>query len=84
MNGMELKVEPRHIFGAILLIIGVVVILISVFQAFFGSENILSLMGTVYNETEAFVKVFAWFFSLLIECIGGYFIASIGMKIIKK
>jgi hypothetical protein len=84
MGGMELKVEPKHIFGAILVTIGIVVILISVFQAFFGSENILSLMGTELNETEAFVKVFAWFFSLLIECVGGYFVASIGMKIIKK
>lgn len=84
MSEIELKVELKQIFGIILLFFGIVVIMVAVFGAFSGSEHILILMGTELTETEAFVKVFAWFFALLIEALGGYFIASIGMKIIKK
>ena len=84
MSGFELKIEPRHIFGSILIIIGVMVILHSVFVAVIGIEGILNLIGTELTETEAMIEVFGWFFGLLIEALGGFFVAFIGTKVIKK
>ena len=84
MNEFELKIEGRTVFGFIFILLGVVVILIAVFQAFLGVDPILSLIGTELTDTQAFVEIFGWFFMLLIEVLGGYFLASIGVKVYKK
>lgn len=84
MSEIEFKIEPKIVFGLIFVLLGIVVVFISVVGAFLGYEHISSLMGSELTETEAFVEIFGWFFALLIEALGGYFIASIGMKIIKK
>ena len=84
MNEFELKIEARTVFGFIFILMGVVVIFIALFQAFLGVGHITELIGKELLEYEAMVKVFGWFFMLLIEVLAGYFLASIGVKVYKK
>ena len=84
MNEFELKIEARTVFGFIFILMGVVVVLIALFQAFLGVGYITDVIGSEILEYEAMVKVFGWFFMLLIEVLAGYFLASIGVKVYKK
>jgi len=84
MNDVELKIEARTVFSFIFILMGIIVIFVAIFQAFLGIEHISELMGIELTDTEALIEVFGWFFSLLIEILGGYFLASIGLKIFKK
>ena len=84
MNEFELKIEARTVFGFIFILMGVVVVLIALFQAFLGVGHITGLIRKELLEYEAMVKVFGWFFMLLIEVLAGYFLASIGVKVYKK
>ena len=84
LSEFELKVEGRTVFGFVFILLGVVVILFALFQASLGVDPILNLMGTELTDTQAFVEIFGWFFMLLIEVLGGYFLASIGVKVYKK
>jgi hypothetical protein len=81
---MELKLEPRHIFASILIIIGVIPILHSIFQAVIGIGAIMDLIGTEITELQAFIETLGWFFALLIEALGGFFLSFLGVKIAKK
>ena len=84
MNEFEFKIEARTVFGFIFILLGVVVVFIALFQAFLGVGHITDVIGSEILEYEAMVKVFAWFFMLLIEVLAGYFLASIGVKVYKK
>ena len=84
MNEFELKIEARTVFGFIFILMGVVVILFALFQAFLGVGHITDVIGSEILEYEAMVEVFGWFFMLLIEVLAGYFLASIGVKVYKK
>lgn len=89
ISEFEFKIEARTVVGFIVVIFGLIVIFISVFGGFMGIGHITSLIGEItetegITETQALIEVFGWFFSLLIACLGGFFIASIGTKIIKK
>jgi len=84
MNDVELKIEARTVFSFIFILIGIVVIFVAIFQAFLGIEHISELMRIELTDTEALIEVFGWFFSLLIEILGGFFLASIGVKVFKK
>ena len=79
MSEIEVKIEPRTIFGFVFIIIGVVVILITVIQAFLNMEDLSTL-----TETEAFIEVLQWLFVMLVKLIGGFFLALIGLKVFKK
>jgi len=84
LNEFELKIEARTVFGFIFILLGVVVILFALFQAFLGVGHITDVIGSEILEYEAMVEVFGWFFMLLIEVLAGYFLASIGVKVYKK
>ena len=71
-----------------LIIIGIIVIVFAVFQGIFYDRE-LSVLGETPRERsalglEALGPPLMWFFTLLTELVGGFFLATIGMKIIKK
>jgi len=79
MSEISLKIEPRTVFAFIFIIVGVIVILIAVVQAFLGIEDL-----SEFTNAEAYIQVLAWLFVMVVKLIGGFFLASIGLKIFKK
>jgi len=85
---MKLTTQSERTLAFILVIIGVIVIISSVFQAFL-CEKELALFGEALREEgltefEALSHNLMWIITVLAELVGGFFLASIGMKIIKK
>ena len=76
---MKTRLEP--ILAFTLIAIGIVVILHAIFCAYCYTGG---LSFSVETEFEALGHNSMWFFSLLTELVGGFFLASIGTKIIKK
>ena len=78
----------EKVLALILIIIGVLSIVFGVFQAFFF-ERELSVFGETLRE-ESMLELRAlghnslWFLTLLIQLVGGFFSALIGIMIIKK
>lgn len=81
---VELKLDPRTVFAFVLIFIGVIVILHGVYRALVDVDQFSSLIGTEITQVEAYVQTLTWFFGLLIEILGGFFLALIGTRIIKK
>jgi len=98
MPEIEVKLTPKALFGHVLVIIGVIIILYAVFQASITFTTIMKFIDklmpsptiTVWREqfqaTEmpGFIETLGWFFMLIIELLGGFFIASIGIRVAKK
>lgn len=98
MIAMEVKLEARTLFGYVLVIIGVMIILFTVLQAYVNigrtMEFINELMPgptiTIWRqqfeatEMPGFIETLGLFLMLTIELLAGFFIASIGVKIAKK
>jgi len=85
---MKLTIQSERTLAFILVIIGVIVIIFSVFQVFL-CETELALFGEALREKgltkfEALGHNLTWILTVLAELVGGFFLASIGMKIIKK
>ena len=85
---MKLTIRFERSLALTLIIIGVIVIIFSVFQAFL-CEKELALLGETLREQgltkfEALGHNLTWILTVLAELVGGFFLASIGMKIIKK
>jgi hypothetical protein len=85
---MKLTIQSERALAFILVIIGVIVIIFSVFQAFL-CEKELALFGEALREKgltefEALSHNLMWIITVLAELVGGFFLASIGMKTIKK
>jgi len=76
---MEVKIEPRTVFGFIFIILGVIVILIAVIQAFLPMEDISTL-----TVDQALVESLRLLFVLVVKLIGGFFLAVIGLRVFKK
>ena len=82
------RIHFERVLAPVLVIIGVIVIVFAVFQGFFYNRE-LSVIGEPPREgsglgLEALGHPLMWFFTLLTELVGGFFLATIGMKIIKK
>ena len=87
MTEMELKIRLRTIIGIILISIGVIIILYGVFQAYIHASQIEALWEGGPGpdiQMQKWVESFYWFFTMVIELLAGFFIASIGTKITKK
>lgn len=89
MSEIEFKIGARTILGIVLLCVGIALILLVVVQAIGGTNHITDLIRTQViedriGENEAFIRVMAWFFALVIESVCGFFIGSFGIKIMKK
>ncbi|MDH5461898.1 MAG: hypothetical protein OEZ29_07830 [Candidatus Bathyarchaeota archaeon] len=85
---MKLTTQSERTLAFILVIIGVIAIIFSVFHAFL-CEKELALFGETLREKgltefEALSHNLMWIITVLAELVGGFFLASIGMKIIKK
>lgn len=85
---MKLTTQSERTLAFILVIIGVIVIIFSVFHAYL-CEKELALLGEILREKgltefEALSHNLMWIITVLAELVGGFFLASIGMKIIKK
>jgi hypothetical protein len=85
---MKLPIRFERSLAFTLIIIGVIVILFSVFHAYL-CEKELALLGETLREKgltqfEALGHNLMWILMVLAELVGGFFLASIGMKIIKK
>lgn len=76
---MSARLEP--ILAFVLIAIGIAIILHAIFRAYLYTGG---LSFTVENEFEALGHDSLWFFSLLTELVGGFFLASLGIKIIKN
>ena len=85
---MEVRIQVRAIIGYILVAIGTILILVAIFQAYSNlqplSEFAEGLRQQNIDQLAAFVHGFVWFFALLITVVGGFFIGSLGAKMIKK
>jgi len=88
MTEMEFKIALKSIIGIILVCIGVVIILYGVFQAYIHASQLEALWeggpGTSDIQMQKWVESFYWFFTMVIELLAGFFLASIGTKIAKK
>ena len=85
---MKLTTQSERTLAFTLVIIGVIVIIFSVFHAYL-CEKELALFGEALREKgltqfEALSHNLMWIITVLAELVGGFFLASIGMKIIKK
>jgi hypothetical protein len=85
---MRLPIQFEKTLAFALIMTGVIVIILAIFQAYY-SERELSVFGGTLKEKgltnfESLGQNLMWFFTVLTELVGGFFLASIGMKIIKK
>ncbi|UCC33420.1 MAG: hypothetical protein JSW53_06575 [Candidatus Bathyarchaeota archaeon] len=85
---MKLSIQSEKTLALVLIIIGTALILFSLFQAFLG-ERELSLFGETLTEKgftnfESLGHNLMWLLTVLIEFVGGFFLASIGLKTIKQ
>ena len=85
---MRLPDQYEKALAFALLMTGVIVIILAIFQAYL-SERELSVLGETLAERgltnfESLGHSVMWLFTVLTELVGGFFLASIGMKIIKK
>lgn len=74
MSEIKFKLEPITIFGAIITIVGVIVILHTVYLSLVNAEEFLDVQ----------IERIGWFLLYLIELLGGFFLGIIGTRIIKK
>lgn len=72
----EFKLDFRTLFAFILMVIGVIVILHGIYRALVDLEDI--------SNVKTYVETFTWFVSLAIEIVGGFFLALIGTRVLKK
>lgn len=74
--------------ASLLITTGTAMILYAIFQGYFHTEELTVFVESTRKkgivELEAPGYHFAWLFTLLTELIGGFFLASIGTKMIKK
>lgn len=81
---VKFEVRPKTVFSFAIIIIGVILILHAVYIASLGIEDISILIETEdITEFEAFTETLGWFFGLLIEILGGFFLGIIGTRIKK-
>ncbi|UCE43984.1 MAG: hypothetical protein JSV57_00330 [Candidatus Bathyarchaeota archaeon] len=85
---MKLSIQSEKALSLVLIIIGTALIIFSLFQAFLG-ERELSLFGETLRETgftnfESLSHNLMWLLTVMIVFVGGFFLASIGMKTIKQ
>jgi hypothetical protein len=90
----EITLKPKQVFGYALVAVGVILIMLAVIQAAMTIGPIMEFIDelspnpTIGQYIEAldgtvmpgFVEMTGWFLMLLIELLGGYFIANIGQK----
>lgn len=79
MMGMSTRSVP--ILAFLLIGIGIATILHAIFRAYLDTGGLSFMVG---NGFQALGRNSLWFFSLLTELVGGFFLASIGIKIIKN
>jgi len=86
-DSIELRMKLMQESAFILTIIGISVIIFAIFQAYLAGEALtvsdMALRDDGMAELEALSHNLLWFFPLLAELVGGFFLASIGMKILK-
>jgi len=94
---VEITITPKKSFGYALAVIGIVIIVFAILQAALTIGTIMEFvnelspnptMGQWIDQWEAnampgFVEILGWFFMLIIELLGGFFIANIGQKFTK-
>jgi hypothetical protein len=85
---MRMPIQFEKALAFVLLMMGVMVIIVAIFQAYI-SERELSVFGEILGERgltnfESLGRSVMWLFTVLTELVGGFFLASIGMKIIKR
>jgi len=83
-----LKLQLEKPFACILIAVGLTVISLAVFQGYFYEKE-LSVFGETLGEAgigkaETLGGYLMRLLTLLAQLLGGFFLASIGMKIIKK
>jgi len=85
---MKLTTQSERTLAFTLVIIGVIVIIFSVFHAYLCEKELAHLGETLtekgLTKFEALSHNLTWILTVLAELVGGFFLASIGMKIIKK
>lgn len=84
MSEIKVELSPKTIFGGIVVAIGVIVIAYGVIVALTGVEKITELVGSEISYDEGFLRILGWFFALLIEMLGGFFLGIIGTRVMKK
>jgi len=88
MREMKLKMQFERVLAPILITIGVVLIVFSVFQAFFFERELSGFGETLQEESVPELKALGhnslWFLTLFTELLGGFFAALIGIMILKK
>ena len=83
-----MKLQLERAVACILIAVGVAVIFLAVFQAYVYEKE-LSVFGETLGEVgigkvETLGGYLMWLLTLLAQLLGGFFLASIGMKVIKK
>jgi len=83
-----LRTHFETAFAFTLIVIGALLITFAVFQAFLCEGELSALVEglrkTGMMEFEALGRSLLWLFTMLTELVGGFFMASLGMKLIKK
>jgi hypothetical protein len=82
------KLQLERAFACILIAVGLTVISLAVFQGYFYEKE-LAVFGETMGETgigkmETVGGYLMWLLTLLAQLLGGFFLASIGIKVIKK
>jgi hypothetical protein len=74
-------------FAFILTMVGISVIIFTILQAYLAQEELTvartAMRADGVTELGVLSHNLTWFFPLLSELVGGFFLASIGMKILK-
>jgi hypothetical protein len=85
---MKLPAGFEQAFAFALVMIGVITIILGIFQAYYSGKELTAFSGTLPDmgatNFESLGSNLMWFFAILTELVGGFFLASIGMKILKK
>lgn len=91
----KIELETKGLFGYALIVLGVILLAYTYLQAGITIGTITSVLSellpnpTLALFTEAamgmpgFAEALTWFFMLLIQTLIGFFIASIGLRIIR-
>ena len=85
---MKLPAGFEKGFAFALLMIGVITIIFGIFQAYSSETELPAFSETPRDKGvtnfDSLGQNLMWFFTILTQLVGGFFLASIGMKILKK
>ena len=92
----KIELEPRAVFGYGLVVFGVILLVYTYIQAGITIGNLMGFIGEIMpnptlviyqaqaTEIPGFAETLSWFFMLTIQTLIGFFIARIGIHIVKK